>query len=95
MEAQVTAQARRAVSLRQRPRKYRQLRASPVRPSPTHPCLLQDSGPGAAPGGTTPTGPPLPPGQYTTSGGDSPTTLKLRAPWKADGDMDRTVFWEL
>lgn len=46
MEAQATAQARRARSLRQGPRQCRSIGASPARHPTTHPRLLQDSRPG-------------------------------------------------
>lgn len=54
--------------------------------------------PGAAPGGTTPTGPPHPPGAKivpTSVRGSSPTALNLTGSLGRPLTLNRTPFWEL
>lgn len=87
MEAQATAQARRVVSLRKGTSQYRSIRASPARPPPTHPCLLQDSRPGGGSRRHDPHWAAPPAGQYTTSGWDRPHRAETnREPRKIVGD---------
>lgn len=87
MEAQATAQARRARSLRQGPRQCRSIGASPARHPTTHPRLLQDSRPGGGSRRHDPhwAAPPSRTVHYIRLG-QIPTALKLTEPHRRPPD---------